>query len=127
MADYFELDPSDAHRASSDAERSGLLFLKIIDRMYESSYQTLNSLKSLFEGTNNSALNLFKLLVKAIEESDIKEGTELLPSNERILGLNVIGKSTPVQFEAAPHLKLIDPKEVKAKFEVGGEISSSFN
>ena len=123
LADYFKLDPSDAHRASSDAERSGLLFLKIIDRMYDSSYQTLSSLAILFEGTNNSAGKIFKQLTELIAGSELKEGSELLPDHEHILGDNVIGKSMPVQFEAAPKLNLIDPKEVKAKFEVGGELS----
>ena len=123
LADYFKLDPTDAHRASSDAERSGLLFLKIIDRMYESSYQTLSSLAKLFQGTNNSAVKLFEQLSKSIENHEIKEGSELLPNHKDILGDNVIGKSMPVQFEAAPKLNLIDPKEVKAKFEVGGVLS----
>ena len=123
MADYFKLDPSDAHRASSDAERSGLLFLNIIDRMYDSSYQTLSSLAKLFQGTNNSAGKIFEKLTKLIESAEVNEGSELLPNHEHVLGDNVIGKSMPVQFETAPKLNLIDPKEVKAKFEVGGVLS----
>jgi len=46
-----------------------------------------------------------------------------LPPKIQFPQKNIIGAATSVQIEAAPLLNLIDAKEVKAKFETGGEIS----
>ena len=123
LADYFDFDPANAHRAYADAERAGQVFLKVIDRLMESKYHTISTLSNLFEGTKNSSKKLFSRFSELIQSGEIAEGEELLPPNVKIPQNNVIGRSASVQIEAAPLLNLIDPKEVKAKFETGGELS----
>ena len=123
LAEYFGFDESNAHRASSDAERAGYLFVKVLERMLESSYKSISTLHRLFEGTNNSSRKLFYALSGLLNDGKIREGMEQLPTDLKRMRSNVIGKTTSVQLDAAPKLEYINPKEVKAIFQVDGEIS----
>ena len=127
LADYFDFDPANAHRAYADAERAGYVFLKVIDRLMESKYQTISTLSKLFEGTKNSSKKLFARFSELVQSGDLIEGEELLPPNIEVPENNIIGTSTSVQIEAAPLLNLIDPKVVKAIFETKGELSVSLD
>jgi len=88
LADYFDFDPANAHRAYADAERAGYVFLKIIDRLMESKYQTISTLSKLFEGTKNSSKKLFARFSELVQSGDLIEGEELRPVVSKSRAIN---------------------------------------
>ena len=127
LAEYFQIFMDDAHRALSDAETAGYIFLKLVEISLRTRFADVQKILQILEPTDEPIKLFFENLALCIATGKYQFPRELHREDFTIQThfYNIIGEEA-VPGGGSLEIKPIDEDEVAAFFEAGGELSQEF-
>ncbi len=126
VASFFNIHNPRAHRALSDAEVAGQLFLHLVYKAAQTPFKDVQRILKILEGTDNPIQLFFEKLAIGLASGDVQveggldQATVALESYYNIIGEDV-SPGTP-----SLSLSPIDEEAVQAFFEEHGELHQHF-
>ncbi|MFL2982870.1 MAG: helicase C-terminal domain-containing protein [Candidatus Neomarinimicrobiota bacterium] len=155
LSEYFNLSSKGAHRAESDTENTGIIFLKLLDELSKYSLDIISKVNGIIKGTGIPNQKLYSdLATELTKKGDVKSGLKFFTENRQpkqntymhsgennvlelsaddVFGVNgLLSKSHP-NFENRPNQQryaslvdeMINNNEAKAVIEAGTGLGKS--